>query len=123
MSLFGSYETPKPTPIPTFLQYTKTIGKGIEGKTKFAIDIIWLPGKFDNVTFQTHAFRYICDPDHPLYSLARDYFENGLSRDNPSQIQIVITSVENRTVELLGNPKTKGSWEKLGANAFKFKPI
>lgn len=120
---FGSYETPKPTPTPTFLQYLKTVGKGVEGKTKFAVDIIWLPGKFDNVTLQTHAFRYICDPDHPLYSAIKSYLSGEIPRDNDCQLQIVITSIGERTIEVLENPKAKGSWEKLGTNAMKFKAI
>ena len=72
---FGSYETPKPIALPTFLQYTKTCGKGVQGKTKFGVEIIWLPGKFDNVTLQTHAFRYVCSSEHPLYDEVKRYIE------------------------------------------------
>jgi hypothetical protein len=118
---FGSYETPKPTPIPTFFQYIKTCGKGVEGKTRFAVDIIWLPGKFDNITLQTHAFRYICDPDHPLYNEVKQYVGNLAPESETPQIQIVISSLEKRTIEVLEHPKTKGIWSKVGSNAVKFK--
>ena len=120
---FGKYETPKPEPIPTFFQYLKMCGKGVEGKTKFAVDIIWLPGKFDNVTLQTHAFRYICNPNHPLYEEVKQFFANmALEHEHP-QLQIVITSLADRTIEVLEHPKGKGTWSKLGGNAMRFKTV
>ncbi len=116
---FGTYEIPKSTPIPTFLQYLKLIGKGVEGKTKFHIEVIWLPGKFDNVTLQTHAFRYICDANHPLYDEVKGYCSNLLSRGTVPRLQIVISSVEARRIEVLEDPKIKVEWKSLGENAFK----
>lgn len=118
---FGKYETPKPTPTPTFLQYVKTIGKGVEGKTKFQVDIVWFPGKFDNVTLQTHAFRYQCDPNHPLYTEMQEYIKNAVSTGVCPRLDIVVDSIEDRTIDLTENPKIKGTWEKLGSNAYKYK--
>lgn len=118
---FGSYETPKPTPTPTFLQYIRTISKGVEGKTKFQVDIIWTPGKFNNVTFQTHAFRYQCDENHPLYLEAQEYIKDELLKDFSPRLDIVILSIEERKIELIENQKVKGKWEKLGQNAVKYK--
>lgn len=118
---FGTYETPKLPAIPTFLQYIKTCGKGVEGKTKFAVDIMWLPGKFNNVTLQTHAFRYICDENHPLYAEIIGYIDSlGPSAYVP-RLEIIINSLEQKTIEVLDTSKKQGSWEKLGANAYKFK--
>jgi len=118
---FGKYETPKPTPIPTFLQYIKTISKGVEGKTRFQVDIIWLPGKFDNVTLQTHAFRYQCDSNHPLYLEMQEYVKNNFSEGQHPRVDIVIDSIAEREITLSENFKVKGSWEKLGSNAWKYK--
>lgn len=119
---FGSYETPKPQQPPTFLQYIKTIGKGVEGKTKFAIDIVWMPGKFDNVTLQTHAFRYACDPNHPLYAEVVQYFSLVVVGNLHPQLEIVIDSIEERRITVSESHRKRGEWEKLGSNAFKFKP-
>lgn len=118
---FGTYDTPKPPTIPTFLQYVKTIGKGIEGKTKFAVDVIWMPGKFDNITLQTHAFRYICDPNHPLYTDIKEYFESMDFQGTHAQLDIVIVSAKERTISLDTPVRKHGKWEKLGSNAYKFK--
>lgn len=118
---FGTYDTPKPPTPPTFLQYLRTIGKGVEGKTKFQIDIIWLPGKFQNVTLQTHAFRYQCDQNHPLFREMGEYIELEILKDSSPRVDIVIDSIEERSITLTENHKVKGCWEKLGSNAYKYK--
>lgn len=118
---FGTYETPKPTPIPTFLQYVKTLSKGAEGKTKFQVDIIWLPGKFQNVTLQTHAFRYQCSENHPLFAEIQEYLKGEAIKNFSPRLNIVIDSIDNRTITLTEDGKVKGVWEKLGNNAWKYK--
>lgn len=119
---FGSYDTPKPPTVPTFLQFLKTISKGVEGKTKFSVDLIWLPGKFQNVTLQTHAFRYICDESHPLFTEVPTYFEAVVLGNVYPQLEIVIDSIEKRTISVSESHRKRGQWEKLGTNALKFKP-
>lgn len=118
---FGTYDAPKPEPKPTFNQYLKTCGKGIEGKTKFQVEIVFLPGKFDNLTIQTHAFRYICNPDHPLYNELPKYLLQCESEGKAPRLDVVIASVENRQISVFDNSKVVGQWEKIGANMFKFK--
>jgi len=118
---FGKYETPKPTPVPTFLQFLKTLSKGAEGKTRFQVDIIWLPGKFQNVTLQTHAFRYQCSEDHPLFTEIQEYLEGQKSKNFSPRLDIIVDSIDDRTIDLVENEKIKGQWEKLGTNAMKYK--
>lgn len=118
---FGKYETPKPVKVPTFLQYLKTIGKGVEGKTRFQVDVIWLPGKFDNLTLQTHAFRFICDSSHPLYTEIPDYLKGRLLEDSDPRLCIVIDSIKEKTIDLSEDIKVMGRWEPMGDNAYKFK--
>lgn len=118
---FGTYDTPKIPPPPTFLQYIKTVSKGAEGKTKFAIDIVWMPGKFNNVTLQTHAFRYICDESHPLYGDIKQYFKDLVLGPVSPQLEIVIDSIRERKISVLESTTKKGEWSALGSNAFKFK--
>lgn len=118
---FGTYDTPQPERKPTFNQFLKTVGKGVEGKTKFQVEIVFLPGKFDNLTVQTHAFRYICDANHPLYNELPKYLQQCVSEGKAPRLDVVIASVENRQISLFDDPKKFGQWEKIGANMYKFK--
>lgn len=118
---FGKYETPKPPTAPTFLQFIKSCGKGVEGKTKFQVDVVWLPGQFNNVTLQTHAFRYVCDENHPLYLEIQDYLASKMVEGKAPRLHIVIDSIEERTIDLTESPKPIGRWEKMGTNAYRYK--
>jgi len=118
---FGSYEADKPVKLPTFLKYLKLCGKGVEGKTKFAVEIVWLPGKFTNVTLQTNVFRFICSESHPLYSELLEYFKDDDVFSGAKQLHIVITSIKEATIEVGEASKVNGNWEKLGKTAYKFK--
>lgn len=118
---FKKYNAPKIIAPPTFAQFLKTVGKGVEGKTKFQVDVVWLPGRFDNVTLQTHAFRYICDPNHDLYDEMQEYLKGRLNEDADPKLSIIIDSVKDRVIDLSEDPKVMGKWEKLGSTAFKFK--
>lgn len=115
---FGDYTTPKAPTIPTFLQYLKTASpKGVEEKTKFAVEIIWLPGKFDNVTLQTHAFRYIATPNNPLYKDVQEYVSSLV--ESMPRLEIVIVSFEEKAIRILENAKKPIRWDPLGSNALK----
>jgi len=118
---FGIYSPDKQAPIPTFFQYIKTASKGIVGKTKFAVDIIWLPGSFDNVTLQTHAFRYICTDSHPLYTDVIGYFEGIDLTDEHGQMTIIIASLEEKTIEVTFDQKKMGFYQPIGAKGMRFK--
>lgn len=118
---FGKYDTPKPPSKPTFLQYLKTCNKSVEGKTHFGVEIVWLPGKFNNVTLQTHAFRYVCDESHPLYNEMHEYCKTLGDKPGTKRLDIVIDSVEDKTIEIIESTRKSGTWEQLGSNAWKFK--
>jgi len=118
---FGNYEADKPVKVPTFLQYLKLCGKGVENKTKFGVEIVWLPGEFKNVTLQTNAFRFICSEHHPLYSELLEYFKNDDVFSGAKQIHIVVTSIKEATIEVGEANKVNGSWEQLSKTAYKFK--
>lgn len=112
---------PKPVKLPTFLQYLKTakISKGVENSTLFTIDLIWLPGQFDNVTLQTYAFRYILTPETALYQPVIDYC-NDLPEGKIPQFGIYITSLETKAIRLGTHPKKQVGWERVGENGIKF---
>lgn len=126
MTRFGTYDTPKMPVIPTFLQYLKTANrKGVENKTKFPVEIIWLPGKFDNVTLQTHAFRYVASPNNPLYGDIIDYADECWTEEATKpgtkypRLEIVILDFDAKTIAVTENDKKLIVWEPLGANALK----
>lgn len=118
---FGTYETPKPEPKPTFNQFIKTVSRGVEGKTKFQVEIVFLPGKFDNLTICTHAFRYVCNADHPLYNELPIYLEQCIAEGKAPRLDIVIASVEERRISLFDDSKKMGQWEAIGKGMYKFK--
>ncbi len=118
---FGTYEADKPAKLPTFLQYLKICGKGVENKTKFWVEIVWLPGKFENVTLQTNAFRFICSETHPLYGELLEYFKNDGVFSGAKQLYIVVASTKEGTIEVGEASKVNGNWEDLGKTAYKFK--
>lgn len=119
---FGSYESDKPAKLPTFLQYLKVCGKGVESKTKFYVEIVWLPGRFQNVTLQTNAFRFICSESHPLYSELLEYFKNDDVFSGSKQLYVIVDSIKDATITVGEHPKVNGNWEELGQTAFRFKP-
>lgn len=112
---------PKREKLPTFLQYLKTakLSKGVENSTFFNIELIWLPSKFDNVTLQTHAFRYVITPEMPLYTPMVEYCEN-LPDDKIPQMGVTIVSLEEKTIKIVQHPKKLVEWETLGVNGVKF---
>lgn len=118
---FGTYDTPKPEAKPTFNQFIKTCGKGVEGKTRFQVEVVFLPGKFDNLTIQTHAFRYICDANHPLYNELPVYLQQCILEGKAPRLDVVIASIEERRISIFDDPKKMGQWEKLGSTVIKFK--
>ena len=130
---FGSYQVPKPENKPTFLQYMKTkkLAPGVEGKTKYEVELIWLPGKFDNVTLVTHSFRYIASSNHPLYRDTIDWCDSVLSdltdKSNSNciapMLYILIDSIKDKSISVHENPKIKMVASTVGSNGIKFVPV
>lgn len=120
---FGTYDTPKPPKPPTFLQFIKSCPKNIQGKTKFGVDIVWMPGKFNNVTLQTHAFRYVVSENHPLYVEMHEYFKIAVPGSRVDRLDIVIDSIEDAKISVVESTRKGGAWEVMGSNAYKFKEL
>lgn len=119
--MFGEErEVPKNPTIPTIRQYAKTCGEGIIGKTKFQVGIVWLPGQFNNVTLQTHAFRLVIDENDPSFDSYKEHFGGIKTKTTCPRLDVTITNLEPLRYKVSENPKTKGSWEKLGKNGLKF---
>lgn len=115
---FGTYSPELPEKLPTFLQYLRTASpKGVEGKTKFAVEIIWLPSTFDNVTLQTHAFRYVATPKNPLYQDVLDFVE---TIDNVKHsLSIVITSFEKKEISVSLDERKPATYVAIGSLGYR----
>lgn len=116
MDIFDTdYEAPKREKVPTLGQFLKTLPK----KTKvleqiFTVEWIWLPGKFNNVTLQTHAFRLILNDSHPLF----DEFVKSFSSDDDNRrvpcFGIQITDRDTQAFRLSTQSKNFGGWKVVG---------
>jgi hypothetical protein len=120
---FGSYETPQAEKTPTLRQYCKTAKKTVQGKTKFGVQIVWLPGKFDNVTLQTHAFRVIVGPNHPLYTEILGYKELITFGNRYDRLDVIIDNVETAAFSVVESQRVAITWETLGSNGIIAKEI
>lgn len=117
---FGSYDAEKRAKLPTFLQYCNDAPKSVEGKTKFGVEIIWLPGKFPNVTLQTHAFRFVCSESNQLYADTIEYAKSCVDSGVCARLDIVIDSLEEKRITVSESTRVKGCWEKVGSLGLRF---
>lgn len=118
MPLIGDYSAPVQEKKPTLLQWIKA-NKVTEGtkKTKFLIEVIFLPGKFDNYTLVTHAFRVIISKNHELY---KAFTCPTLLKDLESEGGLSITNVAADGTFSLSNHPKKGRWEAASDTMFKY---
>lgn len=116
----GSYQEQKPVKLPTFLQYCKNAPDTVLKGTLFPIELIWLPGKIDCITIQTHAFRINANADTNLYNAVLDYFNGEDSKGVVPMQCVKILSLGALEYEITTHSKKKGSWEELGQNGRKF---
>lgn len=114
------YSAPKRETLPTVAQYLKTLPKNTKALQQlFSVDIVWIPGKFDNFTLQTHAFRMIIPPKHPLY----EHLTNALNSDEGlnSIGHFRIKIKDRETGDFILQPsKKKGQWEPIAKSGFRF---
>lgn len=119
--MFDCEYTPTPkAKKPTFFQFIKDCHKGIEGKTKFSVESFYIPGKFENYTLSTNAFRYIITPDNPLFDAFANYYSNLDFECEHRNLQITIVSIQDKAIKF-SEGKTKGKWERLGTTLVVFK--
>jgi len=118
--MFGQYDSPKTPKVPTIKQFMKTASKSIQGKTKFGVDLIWLPGQFDNVTLQTHAFRVIATNNHPLYKEVITYTSLLELGNTHSRLDVIIDDIETELFSVVESSRVRGTWKKLGSNGLAF---
>ena len=107
--------------VPTIRQFLKKLPKNTKVLDQsFLIDKVWLPGKFDNVTLETYAFRIILNPKHALYDHFISFFADNNSNRYKGAIGITITDRDKAGFSLNKRDNPNGDWQTLGANGYRF---
>jgi 3',5'-cyclic AMP phosphodiesterase CpdA len=113
--LFGaSFESGEQKRKPTILQFVKRLPKNI---TEFesTVELIWLPGNFDNYTLECEHFRVPINNTHPLYSSMRE----GVDRltNGSSTVNVCIQSKQPLSYKLVQNSDITGHWQYIGGDS------
>jgi hypothetical protein len=102
--------------LPTLAQYLKKT-KEPKSKPVYVVELVWLPGKFNNFTLQTNKFRIIVSPSHPFYGLLRDFFADNSTAETPMSVRITDWQLGSYQLE---QPKCAGLWSELGTSGYRW---
>lgn len=111
-----TFEPVQPEKLPTLRQYLKTVGKK-KIPDSFPVFLIWLPGKFENYTFQTERFRAQVPKGTPLYGLITHLLSE--CEINEKTFAISIVDREAATFKIVPCNE-QGVWEYIGESGLKF---
>lgn len=118
-NLFGvEAKDAKPDKVPTIAQFVKRTKKP-KANVKCIVEVVWLPGKFNNFTLQTARFRVIITPKHVFYNPLREFFANSETAETPIGVEI---SDWNSGSYMLYEPANKGLWQELGSAGYRWNP-
>lgn len=106
----------KPPKLPTIAQFVKQTKKP-SSNPSLVIEIIWIPGKFDNYTLQTGKFRAIITPNHPFYKALGDIFRDQGIHAPPLKLRI--TDWETASYMLEESKGDKRVYKPMGNYGFK----
>lgn len=118
-SIFGKESSDvKPPKLPTISQFVKKT-KQPRSKPLNVVEIIWIPGQFDNYTLQTKLYRVIIVPNHPFYEALGDIFrDEGIYAP---VISIRITDWDKPSYMLEESKGDKRGYEPLSTLGYKLK--
>lgn len=115
MSLFGVSTTDaKPEKKPTIRQFIKA-NKKPKANVRCTVNLVWVPGKFDNFTLTTDRFRVIITPKHAFYRGLQEFFANSQTAETPIGIEITDW---DKGAYMLYEPKENGCWGELGDSGY-----
>lgn len=117
--MFTEYTNEKPKAIPSFTTFLKTANKGIVDRTRFGVEMIWLPGKFPNFTLQTHAFKISVSESNPLFNELKIFVEEEPRDGSSLRVDVIITDIEEGRYRLERSKKQKVKYSKVGTMALK----
>lgn len=120
--MFGKeYGQPQREKLPTLKQYVSSLPKTSKAlQQTFQVEIVWLPGKFDNFTLQTHAFRLVITPKHPLYEQLAIAFDDLEEFGANRSIGLDIKDRTTLSFEVAEMPTKRGVWKQIGQSGFRF---
>ena len=107
----------KPEKLPTLSQYIKS-NKEPKSKPLHVVDLVWVPGKFDNFTLCTAVFRVVVSNRHPFYSLLKAFCADNSTAEVP--IGIRITDWTGGSYQLEEPPRESGLWQELGNSGYRW---
>lgn len=118
-SLFGStFSEPPKEKKPTLLQYLKTT-KDVKFPFHSRIDLIWLPGTFNNFTLETELFRCSVTDRNPLYSILNG---SGWGTVIDSETALLLCVMDSTGVYTLEESTFYGKYKSIGNLGVKFEP-
>lgn len=113
--LFGvRFEQGEQRKKPTILQFVKTLPKDIEQFTS-TVELIWLPGNFNNYTLECEHFRVSISATHPLFGVISENID--ALTQSPSTLDCCIESKNPLSYVLVENTTTKGTWHFIGGDS------
>lgn len=116
-ALFGvSTSDVKPEKLPTLSQFIKRT-KEPKSKPLEIVNLVWLPGKFQNFTLQTGRYRVIISNKHPFYSLLGSFFADSNTAETPIAIRITDWGTGSYQLE---EPKSIGLWTEIGSSGYRW---
>lgn len=117
--MFAEYTNEKPKVVPSFTSFLKTANEAIQGKTRFGVEMIWLPGKFPNFTLQTHAFKISVSENNPLFKELEIFVQEEPRDGSALRVDVIITDIESGTYRLERAKRQKVKYSKVGSMALK----
>jgi len=118
MTIFGVKTSDvKPEKLPTIRQFVKSTAKS-KYKDDGVIELVWLPGKFKNITLQSSKFRILISENHPFYEALREVF-SGVN-DRTTGIRIEISDWKTAEYVLHELPENRGCWEPIGTTGLRW---
>lgn len=107
----------KPEKLPTIAQFVRRT-KEPQSKPIHKVELVWLPGKFNNFTLQTQHYRVVISSQHPFYGLLRDFFADQDTAETP--IGIRITDWSHGSYMLEKPDRTLGMWQELSTSGYRW---
>lgn len=103
--------------LPTIAQYLKS-NKPAKSRYIHVVELIWLPGKFNNFTLQTGAFRIIIAPKHPMYGHLRNFCNAG-NESTEIGFCVEITDWQEGSFMLVPHDRD-GNWTDIGESGIRW---
>lgn len=96
---------------PTFKQFIKELPDNETTQLLYRIEVIWLPGQWDNYSVETDCFRYSVAKNHPLYQPIDENVIKWLDRDNG-----ILFRVDDWKEGIVGLSESQDftRWERIG---------